>query len=174
VKTIAVLVFFFLIHGVSFAKECKLDKKILYSILMNEGLPNKIGYEYIISFNNKSDLTRVKKSKLKPYFVNSNVIDCKNAYMCEVILSKLNNAGIKNLDLGAFQINYKVHRMAKKDYFNLESSYKYACGYIENMIAKHGYNWYAIASYHSQTPHFNNIYRNKLIKKYQKVSAKID
>lgn len=169
-----VFLLFFLISVSSFAKECTLDKKILYSILMNEGLPSKIGYEYIISFNNKSDLQRVKKSKLKPYFVNSSVIDCKNTFMCEVILTKLNNAGIKNLDLGAFQINYRVHRMAKKDYFNLESSYKYACGYIEDMINKHGYNWYAIASYHSQTPHLNEKYRNKLIKKYKKVIAKID
>lgn len=157
-----------------FSNECRVDKKILYSIMLKEGLQDRIGYEYIISFNNSNDSKRVRKSKLKPYFINNRVLDCKNLFLCEVILTKLNEAGIKNLDLGAFQINYKVHKLDKKDYFDLSKSYKYACGYVESMIKKYGYNWYAIASYHSQTPYYNQKYRNDLIRKFQKVSSKIN
>lgn len=155
--------------------ECRLDKKILYSVLLKEGLAKNIGYEYIISFNKDSDIKRVKKSKLKSYFVSGSTIDCKNPFLCEVILTKLNEAGIKNLDLGAFQINYSSHKLKnKKDYFDLEKSYIFACGYIEKMIKKYGYNWYAIGSYHSQTPYYNEKYRKDLIKKYDKVTLKLD
>lgn len=153
---------------------CKIDKKILYAILMNEGLSNNKGYEYIISFNNNSDARRVKRTSLKQFFINSRVLDCKNQILCEVILLKLHEAKIKNVDLGAFQINYKYHTLPKKDYFRLEPSYKYACNFIENNIKKYGYNWYAIASYHSATPYYNYKYQKNLKKNYKKIMQKLE
>lgn len=152
---------------------CKLDKKILYAILLNEGLSGNKGYEYIISFNNKNDAKRVKQSNLGKMFMNSRVLDCKNPFLCEVIVTKLHEAKITNLDLGAFQINYRHHKLPKKDYFNLSKSYQYACSFIESNIKKYGYNWYAIASYHSTTPVYNYKYQRNLMRNYKKVMDKL-
>lgn len=169
------LISFLIFLSFAFAEDkCLLDKKILYSIILNEGLKNKIGYEYIISFNNLSDSKRVRQTKLKSYFLNDRVLDCKNQFLCEVILEKLSGAGIKNLDVGAFQINYSYHKLPISNYFKIDESYKYACNFIHSNIKKYGYNWYAIATYHSATPYYNQKYQRNLIKNYNLVSSKLN
>jgi len=152
------------------ANECKLDKKILYSILLNESLPQKIGYPHIISFNEDSDAARAKKV-YKKYFLNNRTIDCKNENTCKNILTNLTQHNIVNLDVGAFQINYKYHTMPIENYFRFSDSYKYACGFITELINEHGYNWKAIASYHSKTEKYNNRYRRKLMANYKAISS---
>lgn len=164
------LIFLVLILIPGVAKECTVDKNIIYSILLNEGAKNKAGYEYIIGFNNKSDVKIVKKTALKDFFMDNRNIDCKNKKLCTYILYQLSKSNITNLDVGAFQINYQVHNLKTlSDYFDINKSYKFACSYIESCIKQYGNTWYAYACYHSRTPKYNKKYREKLKINYAKV-----
>ena len=54
--------------SLSYSNVCKIDNKIMYSILKNEAYSQKdVGYPYIISFNDVSDQLMIKKTKLKQY-----------------------------------------------------------------------------------------------------------
>jgi hypothetical protein len=171
INKILVLLFLTLIPGVAANKECTVDKNIIYSILLNEGLTNRAGYEYIISFNNKDEAKSVKEIvAIKPFFINNRTLDCRNKELCSYILYQLSKANITNLDLGAFQINYKIHNLKTlNDYFNIDKSYKFACSHIESCIKQYGNSWYSYACYHSRTPKYNKIYREKLKINYEKV-----
>ena len=171
------LVFFLILINTflfSNVNTCKVDKKILYAILLNEGLSGNKTYSYIISFNNDVDAKRVQKTQLKSFFINNRVLDCKNEKLCSLIVRNLDKAGITNLDLGAFQINYKFHSLPISNYFDINKSYLYACSFVEENIKKFGYNWYAIASYHSQTPYYNQKYQKNLIANYKKIVNNIN
>jgi hypothetical protein len=171
INKILILFLFFIIPGVADNKKCTVDKNIIYSILLNEGLTNRAGYEYIISFNNKNEAKAVKEiAAIKPFFINNRTIDCKNKELCSYILYQLSKAKITNLDLGAFQINYRVHNLKSlSDYFSINKSYKFACGYIERCIKQYGNSWYSYACYHSRTPKYNKKYKEKLKINYEKV-----
>lgn len=148
-------------------KICSVKDRVILAVLEAESHPKKgIGYEYLISFNNSDEAAFVKKY-LPKYFIDNRTIDCKNLETCALVAKKLLHAGYTNLDMGAFQINSYWHKKDKvEDYFNYEKSYKFACGYLEKMIDKHGYNWYAIAGYNSQTISKNVNYQKKLIDNY--------
>lgn len=153
--------------------QCKVSKELMASILLNEGhKKRKLGYMYIISFNNKGDAKRVR-GVLEKYFIDSRTIDCRNKQTCQLLTEQLQKMGINNLDLGGFQINSNSHPHSIDTYFDFSKSYQVACGYVQKMIKKHGVNWYAIASYHSQTEEHNEPYKEKLIsnlKKIQKIT----
>lgn len=151
-------------------KTCSIDKNVIYSILMNEGLKKRIGYEYVISFNNSSDTKVIKKTELKSLFVDDRTIDCKNEKLCSYILFELTKVKITNLDLGAFQINYRLHNLSKlSDYFDIDKSYIFACNYIEDCVKQYGDNFKAYACYHSRTPKYNEKYQKNLRINYKKV-----
>lgn len=152
------------------ANKCNVDTKIMYSILQNESYNHKtIGYEYLISFNNSKDAKRVRKTRMKKFFLSTRTLDCFDEKICTNILEQLISAGITNLDLGAWQLNYKWHKLPLADYFKRTKGYLYACEYVESLIKSYGYNWYAIASYHSRTPAVNARYRKKLLINYNKL-----
>ena len=69
---------------------------------------------------------------------------------------------IYNLDLGAFQLNYKYKKMKIKNYFSFSKSYKKACAILNGLIDKYGYSWKSIARYHSGTPKYNYAYLEKI------------
>ena len=151
-------------------KTCTIKKDIIYSVLLNEGLKKRAGYEFIISFNNERDVKLIKKTELKKLFVDSRTIDCKNEKLCSYILYELTKAKITNLDLGAFQINYGLHNLSKlSDYFDIDKSYIFACNYIEKCVKQYGDNFKAYACYHSRTPKFNEKYQKNLRINHAKV-----
>jgi len=151
--------------NIIFAK-AKVDNDILISILIAEKQKEKpIGYQYLISFNNKREARQIKK-QIPKYFLDNRTIDCKNTKICTYLTKELWKIGIRNLDLGAFQINSKLHKMKPENYFKLSTSVTFAKAYVKKMIKKYGYNWYSIASYHSQTPDLNYKYQKKLITNY--------
>lgn len=164
------LIIFNFLYAAPVEKTCSIDKNVIYSVLMNEGLKKRIGYEYIISFNNSSDVKVLKKTELKSLFVDNRTIDCKNEKLCSYILYELTKAKIINLDLGAFQINYRLHNLdTLSDYFDINKSYIFACDYIEKMVKKYGDNFKAYASFHSQTKEHNEKYQKNLKINYKKV-----
>jgi len=151
-------------------KTCSIDKNVIYSVLMNEGLKKRIGYEFIISFNNFSDVKVLKKTGLKSLFVDNRTIDCKNEKLCSYILYELTKANITNLDLGAFQINYMFHNLdTLADYFDINKSYVFACNRIEDCVKQYGNNFKAYACYHSRTKEHNEKYQKRLKINYEKV-----
>lgn len=159
----------------AFTNECPYDKKVIYSILMNERSPyRRLGYEHIISFNNTLDAKKVKSnSELKKYFLNSMTMDCNNTDNCIRITSYLLKNGIKNLDLGAFQINTKSHSLPLTTYFDYQKSYMFTCDYLKKNVDLYGFNWFAVASHHSRTPEYNEDYQEKLKANYQ-ILLKLD
>lgn len=167
---ILVLILSNFLYAATSSKSCSISKDIFYSILMNEGLKKRVGYEYIISFNNISDVKILKKTGIKNLFINNRTLDCKNEKLCSYILSELTKANIKNLDLGAFQINYKLHKLnSLSDYFDIDKSYIFACKYIETCVKQYGNNYKAYACYHSRTPKHNEKYQKNLKINHKKV-----
>ncbi|MDQ1340990.1 MAG: hypothetical protein QG567_2148 [Campylobacterota bacterium] len=159
-------IFFILFFTAAAEDRCKIEDRVILSILKNESHPSKkIGYSYLISFNNSREAKHVKRY-LPEMFLDSRTIDCQNKEKCITLANKLFSIGIKNLDLGSFQINSYWHKYDTKSYFDNAQSYKIACNYVEDMVAKHGYNWYAIARYHSKTTEYNLKYQKNLIKNY--------
>ena len=143
--------------------KCDVDSSILKIIAEAERHHKKeIGYQYLISFNNKKDAKLAKTQIGKNVFLDSRTIDCKNKQLCKKITNFLIEQKITNLDLGAFQINYKFHKMKIEDYFLFKKSYLKACAYISKLIRNHGYNWRTIAMYHSATPKYNYRYLKKI------------
>jgi len=142
---------------------CDVDSSIL-KIIAEVERHNKreIGYQYLISFNNKKDAKQIRKQLGKDIFIDSRTIDCLNKKLCKKITTFLIEQKITNLDLGAFQINYRFHKMKMEDYFIFEKSYFKACSLVSNLIKIYGYNWRTIARYHSATPKYNYRYLKKI------------
>ncbi|WP_323585398.1 lysozyme family protein [Aliarcobacter butzleri] len=170
------ILFLLIVISTSYSKDvCKIDNKIMYSILIKESYSRKdAGYPYIISFNNESDQSLIKKTKLNSYMLNSRNLDCKNKELCEKILKSLVKHKITNLDLGPYQIHFDSHykNVPLTTFFDLQKSYLFACNYVKSKIDKYGFNWFAIASYHSETPKFNYIYQKELKPIYKDLKNK--
>lgn len=147
---------------------CNLENDYMLSILMNEHHPKKpIGYEYIISFNEKKDAEIIKQYLAKDWFIDNRSIDCRAQGYCIQIIEALEKLNIKNVDLGPFQLNFKYQKVPSySDYFDFSRSYLKACSYATQMLKERGHDWRGLAAYHSKTETFNEIYRNKLIKNY--------
>jgi hypothetical protein len=143
--------------------KCNVDSSLLKIIAEVEKHNQKeVGYEYLISFNNKRDAKFTKNKIGKKIFLDKRTIDCKNKQLCKKITNFLIKQKITNLDLGAFQINYKYHKMEIEDYFSFKKSYLKACGLLSKLIKNYGYSWRTIARYHSATPEYNYKYLKKI------------
>lgn len=143
---------------------CTVDDRIMYSIASVERhKKTPIGYPYLISLNSKSDQKRVAKDKeLKKFFLDKRTIDCQDTETCIAILDRLESNNIVNVDLGAFQLNYKYWKIPKSSYFDIKKSYSKAC----SIVMSHNQNewtWENIAKYHSKTKKYNNIYKSTLL-----------
>lgn len=141
---------------------CEVDDLIMYSIAKNERHPKKpIGYPYLISFNNAKDKEKLGKN-IQEFFIDNRTIDCLNSKFCIEILDTLIANGIKNLDCGAYQINYLFWKMPIENYFDIKKSYDKACLIVSSHNQKF-WSWENIAKYHSQTPKYNFSYKQKLL-----------
>lgn len=158
---LSILLFPFLLFANS--DKCNIDSSILKTIAQVERHQDKnVGYQYLISFNNGKDAKLAKKQIGKTIFLDSRTIDCKNKQLCTKITNYLINEKITNLDLGAFQINYKFHKMKIENYFSFQKSYLKACSYLTKLVKEYGYTWRTIAMYHSATPKYNYNYLKKI------------
>ncbi len=139
--------------------ECPIPYEVMYAIAMTERHPARdIGYPYLISFNNKKDLVRMKHHLHDVQILDSRTIDCKSKKQCMKISKTLLRNNITNIDLGAFQINYKYHPASIDTYFSLPKSYRKACLILANIQEKYGWNWASVGKYHSYNPKIGNKY----------------
>ena len=149
------------------ASECKVSHQIMYGIAFNEKHPRRdTGYPYLISFNKKSNLKRIKSSmvELGLKVLDNRTIDCLDENTCEIVTKYLLKEEIKNFDLGAYQIAYIYHKYPIRNYFNLIKNYKDACSIVQRNINKYGYSWESIAKYHSYRKENNSRYSLNLQK----------
>lgn len=156
-----------LLSSILFSEEfkCKVDDRIMYGIACIEKHNKRpVGYPYLISLNNKSDQKKAKENKvLKPLFLDTRTIDCKDAKQCVKIYNLLHKIGIKNLDNGGFQINNLFWTMNEtEDYFDVKKSYIKACEIVQSYNIKE-WSWENIAKYHSKTENLNKKYKKILL-----------
>jgi hypothetical protein len=160
---IKILIAFIISAIVSFADKVEIPYKIIYAIAGAErSIKKDVGYPYIIGINKKTDIQKITSILPKRYFLNRRAIDCKDLKTCTKMTSLLIKHNIKNLDLGAFQLNYRYHKLPIKNYFILPKAIKKVKEILLGHINRYGYNLKAIASYHSKTPVFNKKYQKRL------------
>lgn len=145
-------------------RQCKVSPVILEAIAKVERHAKRPpGYPFLISFNNEQEAKVVQDIIGKEVFLDWRTIDCKNSEICIKISEYvIHTLSIQNMDLGAYQINFKHHKMPLKNYFSFEDSYFKACHFLETLINQHGYTWETIARYHSATPKYNYAYLEKI------------
>ncbi|PAF53838.1 hypothetical protein BKH42_03660 [Helicobacter sp. 13S00482-2] len=151
-----------------FAQNCEVGYKVLYTIASVERHPKRdIGYPYLISFNKTSQMIYLSKIKPKPKYkiLDSRTIDCMDLRNCVFIYRELKKRAIKNLDLGAFQINPIYHKYKDMDYFALKNSLLIACSIVTNLKNKYGWSWKSLAKYHSHKKE-NNLKYQYYLKRY--------
>jgi len=170
IKTIFVWILLFSFGHLS-AEECAVDDRIMFAIATIEKHPKTpVGYPYLISLNSSKDQRKARTNKaLEKFFLDKRTIDCNNKETCVEILSILEENGIKNLDLGGFQINYLYWGMeSNQDYFNVRKSYEKAC-IIVTSHNKNKWTWENIAKYHSKTKKYNEAYKKNLLALVERV-----
>ena len=130
--------------------ECPIPYSVMYAIAKNEGhWKRPVGYPYIISLNGKKNAEKAKSLLGDVLFIDRRTIDCENSKKCVTIAEKLLHYGIRNIDLGAFQINYRWHPGRLADYFDTASGYRISCGILYSIVRKDGWNWNSIGKYHA-------------------------
>lgn len=159
----------------SLQAECLVDYSVMYLIANQEmHIKKDIGYPYLISFNESKD-SKLAKKKLKELdWLDARTLDCKNSNECVRTLVSINAIGVKNLDLGAYQINQKWYSYKNlSEYFNLKKSYHNACKIVYSHYKETGvWSWKTIARYHSKTPKHNARYAKGLETLYIKLKNK--
>lgn len=152
--------------------DCEVDYSLMHAIAKNErSIKREVGYPFLISFNNKKDVKTSNNVKIldNAEKLNSRSFDCYSKKNCSMILGELIENQIVNIDLGAFQLNYRYWKkgMKNEDFFDIEQSYIKACSILSNLIDRHGYSWDTIARYHSSTDKHKNKYLKSLITNYR-------
>jgi len=144
---------------------------LLFSIAKAES--KNIFYPYIISINSKKDIKKLKKIGIN--LKKGRIINCYDKNTCINAVKLLIKAGITNIDLGVFQINYKYHKLPLEDYFDIKKSAEYASRYIYKLARKFDkWNWKILAMYHSATPHLNEKYIKRVNYYYSKIYNRTD
>jgi len=165
------IVIFLIFFKIAAAYEYKVPPSLLFSIAKVES--KNIFYPYIISINSKKDLKRLKEIGID--LKKGRVIDCYNKRTCIKSTKLLIRAGITNIDLGVFQINYKYHKLPLENYFSIKKSAEYASQYIYKLAKKFDkWNWRILALYHSATPHLNREYIQRVNYYYSRIYDKTD
>jgi len=144
-------------------KECPVPYEVMWSIAKVESG----GYPYVIRVNSR---VVVRAPWLKP--LGNGAYDCRNYRLCVYTARELIKRGIKNLDLGAFQINYLYHKVPPEEAFSLPESYLRACQILLEKVEKHGWSWKGIAAYHSTKPEKNREYALKLYRTLKELEGR--
>ena len=123
-------------------------------------------YPYVIRINSPYRILGLKE-------VAPDVYDCKNEVLCKLVVRKLVRSGVKNVDLGAFQINYYYYKGSKErlieNAFNYYKEYRLACEIMAKLFKKYGKTLYAVGRYHSTKRDRMYRYVKKFVRAYRKI-----
>jgi len=165
------MLFIIFLFRITAAYTYEVPPALLFSIAKAES--KNVFYPYIISINSKKDIKRLEKIGIN--LKEGRIIDCYNKKTCIKAVKLLIRAGITNIDLGVFQINYKYHKLPLGDYFDIKKSAEYASRFIYKLAKKFNkWNWKILAMYHSATPYLNKEYIKKVNYYYSKIYDKTD
>ena len=145
--------------------ETQFDKVVLKAILSNECLRiHGRYYPYFIRVNGENNFIRAKRYlALQDISWKDSVLVCKDKEQCVYIAKGLINYGIKNIDIGPYQINYYYHPLKDiKKYFSYRESGKISNNIIQKLGKKYGYKWETLGKYHSFRKSQNKDYYMKL------------
>lgn len=169
-KNTSKLLLFLLLAIEGASASCNIDYKVLYSIAATERhRARDVGYPFLISFNKRKDLAKLNQEDRR-FLLDNRTLDCKNRAYCSYMVGYLTKRGVRNMDLGPFQICYMYHKnnLAIHSFFTIKDSMSYAKNMVQNNVRRHGCNWYAIARYHSATLAYNVKYSKGLKNVYYK------
>ncbi|RDU55068.1 hypothetical protein CQA49_00885 [Helicobacter sp. MIT 00-7814] len=167
-KILFALPFLFYCHAFA---ECQIHDDVLFGIATIEGHPKRdLGYPYIISFNKKSDIYKLTEDD-RWFSIDSRTIDCLDTDRCLAVYSEIRDLGIKDIDLGAFQINPRFWQYNPEEYFDFEKSKQRACEILTKIKDRHGWSWESIAKYHSKKKENNLAYQKRLKAYWEKSQA---
>lgn len=158
-------------------ENCRVKYDVLYTIASVESHPKRaVGYPFIISFNNKAEMQKIQEAGvlrgLMYEKLDNRSLDCKDLKTCSTLLQTLLSHKITNLDLGAFQLNYRFVRLQQEEYFLIESSMREACRILMELNQRYGdWNMEILAKYHSYRPKYNKKYQKLLLQHYEAIHA---
>jgi hypothetical protein len=117
----------------------------------------------VIRINEDNDINIAKLNDFKPV---GHIIRCLSVNECSETANKLIQLGVINIDLGAYQINYKYHKNIElPNFFEEEIERSLTNDILVILVSKFGYSWETLARYH----HYdalnnikNEIYQRKL------------
>jgi len=174
------IVFIFLFFtSFIFGNERAIPQVVLDAIKNAECLVDNGKYNpYFIRINRKLDLLTAKKNNIK---MSGYILRCQNPKRCSNYLTKLLSLGIKNMDVGPFQINYMYFNdkwKKAKDftgYFKENVAEFRARQILVGLIRTYGYSWRTLGRYHHYDPKNqkrNIIYYTSLYKYIEKAKLK--
>lgn len=170
-KIITIAILSLPLFSFDYMADCTVPNVLIKTVQLTE---NETTYPYLIRVN--SQFEKFKNIVERFTYKNTddkNVINCINQDNCIAITNTLIENNVTNIDLGLHQINYYYYPKHTYRYFDRIESFKSACEVIEDKIKyKKSWDWETLASYHSMTPHLNEIYKQKLIKNYIKLTSK--
>ena len=160
------------LFGADYKYDCRVPDKIMQTIRLTE---NESANPYIIRTNDSLTLNKFhsisNKHQAKINKNDKQVIHCQNVENCSALTRDLVLSGITNLDLGLYQINFPSYPKQPEAYFIEQYAYRIACNaVIDKVRIAKKWNWGVLANYNSATPKFNKIYKEKLIKNYERLS----
>lgn len=131
---------------------------VLFAIRNNECYNDK-GYcnPYVIRINKQNDIAKANNNGIS---TNGPHILCYDANRCANTAEQLIRLGVKNIDLGPYQINYFWNgKYELAGYFELDSAEIRAKEIIGELINQYGYSWTTLGRYHNYDP--DNLSRNR-------------
>lgn len=151
---------FLLVIGLN-ADSLELPSVVMDAIVNTEAYKeNGVINPYVVCLNTKADIQKATEYGM---VVDGRAIKCKSEELCVETVLALEMLGIKNVDVGAYQINLVFHPTdSVEDYFNMDTARASAEAIVLGHIKRDGYTWESIAKYHSGTPELNRRYAMKL------------
>jgi len=141
--------------------EIRFDPVVLDAIKYNEcDIINERCHPFTIRLNTKNG--RKKATKLG-FDVDRGLVRFKYSDEAVSAAKLLIEAGVKNMDMGAYQINYRFHPSNDLDiYFDEARARDFASKILSALTEQHGYSWETLGRYHSGTADLNREYYLKL------------
>ena len=123
---------------------------------------------------NTSKVVKVRAKGIKQ--VARNVFVCSSKELCTALAYLLIRKGFKNLDLGAFQLNYYHQKKRDRNFtpfdaFDVRKAYRIVCTLVASNFKVEGRTANAVALYHSARPRENYRYARKFWRIYLKLKG---
>lgn len=162
------LLIFLCFFGILKAEEFRVPEIVVDAIKNNECLKEKgVCNPYVIRINKQED---IDKALLNGVSINKNLIKCQTKENCISSAERLSQIGIKNMDLGPYQINYFYHPTSFETYFEENSVREKVHFILSDLIKRYGYSWETLGRYHKSVEFDSIANRNYYLKLNEYIS----